>query len=68
MWFLFLGFIGDIGFSFGGEDYDESLDPSEWKATPILVESVTRGSIAEKSGLEPGDEIIKVGTKYQRQS
>jgi S1-C subfamily serine protease len=59
MYVLCLGFIGDIGFSFGGEEYDDSQDPSEWNATPILVESVTRGGIAEKAGLEPGDEIIK---------
>lgn len=54
-----LGFIGDIGFSFGGAEHDEESEDSEWTATPILVESVTRGSIAEKAGLEPGDEIIK---------
>ncbi|XP_028394065.1 calmodulin-like [Dendronephthya gigantea] len=54
------GFIGDIGFSFGGAEHDEESEDSEWTVTPILVESVTRGSIAEKAGLEPGDEIIKI--------
>ncbi|XP_046851594.1 uncharacterized protein LOC124444937 isoform X2 [Xenia sp. Carnegie-2017] len=54
------GFIGEIGFSFGGSMFDETGDVSEWTATPILVENVTRGSIAEKAGLEPYDEIIKI--------
>lgn len=43
-------------------EYDQTEDPAEWTAAPILVESVTRGSIAEKAGLEPGDEIIKART------
>lgn len=60
MSFLQKGFLGDIGFAFGGAEYDDSTDSSDWSVTPILIESVTRGSTAEKAGLEPGDEIIKV--------
>lgn len=61
---LLLGFIGDIGFAFGGAEYDQREDPADWKATPILVETVTRGSIAEKAGLEPGDEIVKARVNW----
>ena len=52
--------MGDIGFAFGGAVHDDTTDSQDWAATPILIESVTRGSIAEKAGLEPGDEIMKV--------
>ena len=57
---IILGFIGDIGFSFSGAENADNLEKGDWEAIPILIESVTRGSIAEKAGLEVGDEIIKV--------
>ena len=45
----------------GGQDYN----------APITIQSVTKGSLAEQSGLKPGDMLLRVGTievlRYEHQ-